>query len=174
MDKVNLELKHFCPDPDKIRKVLKEIGAKKESVKNQTDYFFELPNKKARLKLRIEGRKQLLIYYERPDFLKMKSTTSKVKLYEVKDRQLSTFLRNTLGIKVIVKKKREIWRKLNTVFHIDNVENVGGIFEMELQKKGGITSSDKKQFKAYQNKLSPYLGKLIKGSNADLIPPKSR
>ena len=174
MNKTNLELKHYCSNFNKIRKVLKEIGAKKEIIKSQTDYFFKLPNSKARLKLRIEEKRQLLVYYERPDFLKAKSTISKGRLYNVRDSQLLPFLSSVLGIKVIVKKKREIWRKSNTVFHIDNVKGVGGIFEIELQKEGKITDTDQKQFKAYQNRLLPYLGKVIKGSNADLIPSASK
>lgn len=124
--------------------------------------------------MRVEGNKQLLVYYERPDFLKAKSTTSKVKLYDVKDSRLLPLLSDALGVKAIVNKKREVWRKSNTVFHIDNVKGVGGIFEVELQKKGKITSSDRKLFKNYQNKLLPYLGKVIKGSNVDLVPSVSK
>jgi len=126
------------------------------------------------LKLRIEGDKQFLVYYERPNFSKTKSTMSKVKLYDVKNDRLLDFLGATLGVKAVVKKRREVWRKANTIFHIDNVKDVGGIFEIELQKKGKITASDQKQFKNYQNKLLPYLGKVIRGSNVDLVPSGSK
>ena len=170
MNKTNLELKHLCSDFRRVRAVLKEIGARKEAIKNQTDYFFGIPSKTARMKLRIEGKKQLLVYYERPDHTKASSTMSKVKLYDVKDGELLAFLKDALGVKAVVKKRREVWRKRNTVFHIDNVKGVGGIFEIELQKKGKITSSDQKQFKDYQDKLLPYLDKVIKGSNVDLVP----
>jgi adenylate cyclase, class 2 len=174
MNKINLELKHYCKDFNKVRLVLKEIGAKKDVAKNQKDYFFNLSNlnesKSPRLKLRIESKKQLLVYYERPEFVKGKDTASDVKLYDVKDKQLLPFLIKSLGIKAIVDKKREVWRKTNTVFHIDNVKGVGGIFEIELQKKGiKITEADKKIFKSYQDKLLPLLGSVIKGSNVDLI-----
>lgn len=174
MNKTNLELKHLCFDFRRVRAVLKEIGARKEATKNQTDYFFEIPSKTARMKLRIEGKKQLLVYYERPDFTKASSTVSKVKLYDVKDDELFDFLKETLGVKAVVQKRREVWRKANTVFHIDNVKSVGGIFEIELQKKGKITSSDKKRFKDYQNKLLPYLGRVIRSSNVDLVPARSK
>ena len=70
---------------------------------------------------------------------------------------------------IIVKKKREVWRKSNTVFHLDIVRNVGKIFEIELQKSGEVKFSDQRQFKTYQNKFLPYLRKVIKGSNLDLI-----
>ncbi len=176
MNKINLELKHYCKDFKKVRLVLKEIGAKKEIVKNQKDYFFNLSDlnkeKSPRLKLRIEGKKQLLVYYERPEFVKGKNTASDVKLYDVKDIQLLPFLIKSLGVKAIVDKKREVWRKTNTVFHLDNVKGVGGIFEVELQKKGKITEKDKQIFKSYQDKLLPFLGSVIKGSNVDLVKNK--
>ena len=73
--KLNLELKYFCKDFKPVRAVLKDLGARKMSVRRQTDYYFNVPkDKKARvrahvrLKLRTEGKKQTLIYYTRPDF----------------------------------------------------------------------------------------------------------
>lgn len=173
MNKTNLELKHYCTDFAKVRDVLKKLGAKKEIVKNQKDYFFNLPqNSSGRLKLRIEGKVKTLVYYERPDFVNAKDTTSKVQLYSVADNQLLPFLKKSLGVKAIVDKKREVWRKKNTVFHIDNVKGVGGIFEIELQKKGKLTESDRKLFSDYQAKLLPFLGNVIKGSNIDLVIKK--
>lgn len=171
MNKTNLELKHYCSDFSKVRTVLKQMGAIKEVVKNQKDYFFNLPKENAsgRLKLRIEGKEKTLVYYERPDFVKAKDTTSLVKLYTIADNEFLPFFEKTLGIKAVVDKKREVWRKANTVFHIDTVKGVGGIFEIELQKKGKITDKDKKLFAEYQSKLLPFLGAVIKGSNVDLV-----
>lgn len=173
MNKINLELKHYCSDFNKVRTILKQIGAKKVIVKTQKDYFFNLPQKQeknsGRFKLRIEKNRKTLVYYERPDFVKGKKTASTVKLYEVKDNELLDLLQKALRIKAVVEKKREVWRKSNAVFHIDAVKGVGGIFEIELQKTGKITDEDKKLFKFYQNKLTPFLGKVIKGSNADLL-----
>ena len=175
MNQNNLELKHFCSDFTKIRKVLLEIGAEKESAKTQKDYFFELSKSKKgnpKLKLRIENKKQTLIYYDRPEFKKGIETPSKIKLYLIKDEQLLPFLSESLGVKSVVKKTREIWRKDNTVFHLDNVKTVGKIFEIELQKNGRINQEDREIFKNYQDKLLPFLGKIIKGSNADLVKNK--
>ena len=174
--KSNLELKHFCPDFSKVRSVLKEMGAKKEAVKDQKDYFFDLPSAKkktkARMKLRMEGKRQEIIYYERPDFIVGKETSSAIKLYDVADRKLLPFLQASLGVIAIVEKKREVWRIEHTVFFLDTVRNVGNIFEVELQKMGKINDKDRKLFKTYQVKLLPYLGKMIKGSNVDLVLKK--
>lgn len=172
MEKTNIELKHFCVDFANIRQVLKGFGAKKETVKDQKDFFFELPKRKIgnpRLKLRIEGKKETLIYYDRPGFTKGKETPAKIKLYEVKDGELLIFLKESLGVKAVVEKKREVWRKDNAVFHLDEVKSVGRVFEIELQKSGKVTQKDVAVFRKYQRELLPHLGKVIKGSNVDLV-----
>ncbi|MBI1960918.1 MAG: class IV adenylate cyclase [Candidatus Liptonbacteria bacterium] len=173
MDGINLERKHYCPDFEKVRTVLKRIGAKKEIVKNQKDYFFELPilqnRNSARLKLRVENSRKILVYYERPDPAGVENTISDVMLYDVKDNRLLPFLDKALGIKGIVEKKREVWRKGSTIFHLDAVRGVGNIFEIELRRKGEITDKDKAIFKSYQNELMLFLGNVIKGSNVELI-----
>ncbi len=176
--KVNLELKHRCSDFRAIRTILKNIGAKKDIVKQQKDYFFRLlfrDNRDfARLKLRIEGGTQTLIYYERPDFVLAKSTTARIKLYEVQDKRLLPFLISSFGVIAIIHKKREVWRKAHTVFHLDRVKHVGHIFEIELQKKGKITERDKKTFKSYREKLLPVLGEAVRSSNVDLVQKNNK
>lgn len=174
-NKQNLELKHFCNDFKSIRKILKELGAEKEIIKKQKDYFFDLPQAKkkqsARMKLRIENNQMYLAYYERPDFIVSESTFSDIVSLNV-DKNIFDFFKKTLGIIGIVEKKREVWRIKNTVFHLDTVKNVGTIFEVELQKKDKITEKDKKIFSYYQQKLMPFLDKVIKGSNIDLVLKK--
>lgn len=169
--KQNLELKYFCNDFNKIRSVLKEIGAKKEVIKNQKDYFFNLPVDKTRisprLKLRVQDKE--LIYYERPNFVKGKNTLAKIEIYKVNDTELLPFLIKVLGVRAIVEKKREIWRKDNTVFYIDKVKNVGNVFEIEMQKHSNMTKKDKDLFELYKSKLLPHLDSVIKGSNMDLV-----
>ena len=170
--KQNLELKHFCDDFTQVRKILKNLGAKKDIVKNQKDYFFDLPQEKkkqkARLKLRIENKKMSLVYYERPDFVAGKDTSADIAMLQA-DKDMLLFLKKSLGVTAVVDKKREVWRIANTVFHLDTVKNVGQIFEIELQKGGGVTKGDRKLFSKYQRELDPFLGKVITGSNIDLV-----
>ena len=178
MKKTNLELKHYCSDFVGVRKVLRAMGAKKEVVKKQEDYFFELPEKTSgispRLKLRLEGNVKSLIYYERPDFGKTDETTSRITLYDVRDNELLPFLKQALGIKAIVNKTREVWRKSDTVFHLDTIKGIGSIFEIELQKTGKITHADRTRFTLYRDRLLPYLGEMIKSSNVDLVRVASK
>ena len=171
MNKINLELKHYCEDFSGVRKILKQIGAKREGIKNQKDYFFNLPAKRGvqpRLKLRLEGKTKTLVYYERPNFNNA-GAVADVMLYDVRDKKLLPLLTQVLDVIALVEKKREVWRQANTVFHLDTVKGVGQIFEIELQKKGKLTEKDKRIFKTYQNAIKPYLGKVIQGSNVDLV-----
>ena len=41
-----------------------------------------------------------------------------------------------------------------------------------MQKHVKLTPKDRQIFKSYQDKLLPYLGKVIKGSNIDLVNKK--
>jgi hypothetical protein len=43
-----------------------------------------------------------------------------------------------------------------------------------LRKNGVITEKDKTIFKSYQEKLLPFLGDVIKGSNVDLVLDKKK
>jgi adenylate cyclase class 2 len=171
----NLELKHFCKNFKEIRKTLSDIGAKKLETKKQKDYFFNLPKNKdvptgvkARLKMRQEDDQMYLLYYERPNFKKDKDTKSKVRLLDA-DKATLKFMEESLGVLGIVNKRREIWQKGSTVFHLDNIVGVGNIFEIELRKSGKLNKKDIAEFTSYQKAVSPYLGKVVKGSNIDLV-----
>lgn len=171
--KINLELKHFCPDFEKVRDVLHALGARKEKEKIQKDYFFYVPTAKesasGRLKLRVEEGRQFIIYYERPEFQEGQDTASDIRLYDVHDGELLPFLQKALGVKAVVEKRREVWRIANTVFHLDTIVGVGDIFEIELQKDGEVTEEDHRIFAAYQSALLPHLGEAVAGSNVDLV-----
>jgi len=170
--KQNLELKHYCDDFPAIRNILKDLGAAKEAEKDQVDYFFDLPERKqaqkARLKLRVEGERMTLVYYERPDFANNTDTEADIRLLPA-DETMKSFLELSLGVTGVVAKRREMWRKDHTVFHLDEVADVGQIFEIELQKDGEITDEDRTFFTYYQSTISPYLGDVITGSNIDLV-----
>jgi len=169
-NKLNLELKYFCKDFSQIRKVLLKIGAKKIGVTKQKDYFFNIPDEQnhARLKLRVENQKQMLVYYERQEFVQNKANPSKVTLFQVKDKKLLNFLKEVLGIKAIVKKKREVWVKQNTIFNLDDVESIGKIFEIETTTTTVNQKKDEAVFNIYIKKFKPFLSEIVRGSNLDL------
>jgi adenylate cyclase class IV len=112
--KQNLELKHFCENFQEVRKALLHLGASKDTVKKQRDYFFHLPQQKhtqkARIKLRVEGKKMFLVYYERPDFVAGTDVSSDIALLEA-NKDTLRFLEKALGVSAVVEKRREVWRK---------------------------------------------------------------
>lgn len=170
--KINLELKYRCNDFEGIREELKKIGAKRKNILRQKDYFFNLPETTgipARLKLRIQDGKQVLVFYKRADFSEQNSAPADVFLYAVRDKELLNFLCSCLGIKAIVIKKRELWQKENTVFHLDEIENIGKIFEIEIRTNEKNRIKDEQMLQEYKKRLSPFLDKIVKGSNVDLM-----
>jgi len=172
--KVNVELKYLCKDFQPIRSVLRAMGAKKVKTKKQKDYFFFLPTEKgskaqARLKLREEEGTQTLVFYRRPDFSAKTGTPADVVLFSVKDSKLLPFLSKVLGVKVIIKKQRELWRKGNAIFNLDTVKGIGHVFEIEVWIRPNTVKRDRRTFAEYRRKLLPYLGKVVKGSNENLV-----
>jgi adenylate cyclase class IV len=78
-------------------------------------------------------------------------------------------LDTALGIRAIVRKQREHWRKENIVFNLDMVEDVGQIFEIEVLAEDGRDIED--QLAEHRIRLEPLLGPYIAGSNEDLVTP---
>ena len=171
--KINLELKYFCKDFMPIRKVLRNLGARKIIVKKQKDYFFNLPTSKdkkitPRLKFRVDDT-YALIFYKRKSFSSKGNTPSKVSIQFFKEANLVSFLDKALGIRTIVEKQRELWKKGNTVFHLDTVKGVGKIFEIEVWATNQTIKTDRLKFKKYRKLVSSYLDKMVRGSNEDLV-----
>lgn len=97
----------------------------------QTDTYFALGER--RLKLReTEGRRgALLIYYERRDDVGLKE--SEVLLTDLLDPEpLKEMLTRVLGIQVVVRKRREIYRHESVQVHLDEVDGLGRFLEFEL------------------------------------------
>lgn len=173
--RINLELKHACPDFAPVRKVLKTMGVVKVGTFRQHDTFFNLPapitpsGAPARMKLRVMKEKSVLIYYVRPDFSdSAKSADAELVIYNVTDKKLLPFLAYALGVKSVVEKTRELWQKGDTVFHLDTVKGKGKIFEIEVRTKGKVAAvGDRKKFARYRAAVLPHLGPVITGSNGD-------
>jgi len=125
---LNVEIKAKTGDPEFIRVYLKNNKAEFRGVDLQMDTYFNVPT--GRLKLREGNIENNLIYYERQDTPGMKE--SSFQLVRVPDaKALKEVLTKSLGVKTVVKKKREIYYIGNVKFHIDEVENLGSFAEIE-------------------------------------------
>ena len=128
MSFLNVEIKAACSNPAFIRNYLTSKGALFKGIDDQTDTYFNTSN--GRLKLREGNIENNLIYYEREDRDGPKN--SHFHLVKVKNAKgLKEVLRKSMGVKVIVQKKREIYYINNVKFHIDEVPGLGSFVEIE-------------------------------------------
>lgn len=128
MNFLNIEIKAKCNNPSFIRDYLVVNGAEFRGTDEQTDTYFNVAN--GRLKLREGNIENNLIYYERANQAGPKG--SYFNLVKVEDAEgLKDVLIKANGIKVVVKKSREIYFIRNVKFHIDEVPGLGSFVEIE-------------------------------------------
>lgn len=128
MPYLNVEIKAKCHDTSLVRNYLVEHGATFKGVDEQSDTYFNVAN--GRLKLREGNIENNLIFYERINQAGPKN--SHFNLVKVEDAKgLKETLAKANGIKVVVKKRREIYYIGNVKFHIDEVEQLGSFAEIE-------------------------------------------
>ena len=129
---INIEIKARTNNAAAIRQYLLQQGADCKGTDHQTDTYFIVPH--GRLKLREGNIENNLIYYERNDQPGPKQ--SDFHLTPVPDgASMKALLTKTLGVKVVVAKKREIWFIDNVKFHIDALEGLGDFVEIEAGNK---------------------------------------
>lgn len=124
-----VELKARCEDLERARAIV--AAGEHVGTYRQTDAYFALGER--RLKLReTEGRRgALLIYYERRDDAGLKE--SEVLLTDLPDPEpVKEMLTRVLGIQVVVRKRREIYRQGGVQVHLDEVDGLGRFLEFEL------------------------------------------
>lgn len=125
---LNVEIKAKCREPGAIRHYLLSHGAESKGVDEQTDTYFNVFG--GRLKLREGNIENNLIFYERDN--KTGPKHSHFQLVKLEDpKGLKEVLTKSLGIKTVVRKKREIYYIGNVKFHIDEVPSLGSFVEIE-------------------------------------------
>jgi predicted adenylyl cyclase CyaB len=128
MSHLNVEIKAKCADPSFIRNYLLNNGADFKGLDEQTDTYFNVPS--GRLKLREGNIENNLIFYTRSNQTGPKS--SNFNLVKIEDAKgLKEVLEKSCGVKMIVRKKREIYYIKNVKFHIDEVPALGSFVEIE-------------------------------------------
>jgi adenylate cyclase, class 2 len=132
MSFINIEIKARTNNTAPIRDYLLQSGATSKGTDQQVDTYFNVP--KGRLKLRQGNIENSLIYYERDDLAGPKQ--SNFNLVSVPDGgTLLLLLTNSLGIKVQVKKNRDIYYIKNVKFHIDELPDLGNFIEIEASNQ---------------------------------------
>jgi predicted adenylyl cyclase CyaB len=125
---LNFEFKARTNDLLGEEKKLLSLDPKFIGEDNQTDTYFNIEC--GRLKLREGNIENALIHYERKNTADAKQ--SDVLLYKHKpDKDLKDILIRSLGIKVVVTKKRKIYFIENVKFHFDTIKELGTFIEVE-------------------------------------------
>lgn len=168
--RLNYEIKAYCRDFRPIRRVLRGIGAEMLGRKRQVDYFFALPEpggdqSPRRLKLRTDDETPRLIYYR--DRYWPDSRVVELQMADAPDPALPKLLEAALGVRAVVRKRREVWRKGNATFNLDRVEGVGMIFEVEVHVDD--SGAGAQELERYRELFGRHLGADIEVSNEDLV-----
>lgn len=128
MSYLNVEIKARCNNHSFIRAYLKTHDAVFKGTDVQTDTYFNVND--GRLKLREGNIENNLIYYNRNNQAGPKS--SHFHLVKIEDvNGVKEVLESSCGIKMIVRKRREIYYIENVKFHIDEVPGLGAFIEIE-------------------------------------------
>jgi predicted adenylyl cyclase CyaB len=128
MPYLNVEIKAICNDLSFVRGYLLNHAVIFKGLDEQTDTYFNV--NAGRLKLREGTIENNLIFYNRANKAGPKS--SRFHLVKIEDANgLKEALERSCGIKMIVRKRREIYYIDNVKFHIDEVPGLGSFIEIE-------------------------------------------
>ncbi len=171
MESKLLELKVKVKSLHGIRLKIIYLKAQHIGTFHQIDTYFNIP--KGRLKLReTQGEKKAeLIFYERENIAGPKK--SEVMILEIQEPKLfKLFCLRALTKKVVIEKKREIYKYQGTQIHLDCVKGLGTFIEFERETRDAV--KDKKCLDDLIKKLKVQEKDLIKVSYSDLAFDKEK
>lgn len=166
----NVEFKAELRDPDLARTILGAIGARFIQAMHQTDTYYRVP--RGRLKKReTVGEQAEWIFYERPD--EAASRLSRFTIYSEEEAG-ERFGGAGLDVRVVVKKRRELYMLGNVRVHLDEVEGLGRFVEFEAlvtpgTSPGTAIAECRRRVEDLRQDLAPALGEPIAVGYADLL-----
>ena len=164
----NLERKYLCPDLGAVRAALRPLAPAHGGILVQADVYFH--SRAGRLKLRTtDGAGAELIAYDRPD-----ETAARLSAYflvPVADPvALEAALGAALGVRGVVRKRRELWLWHNVRIHLDAVQDLGEFVEFEaVLGEGETEEAARRRLAELERRLSLAGAECIAGSYADLL-----
>ena len=139
---LNFEFKAKAKNLAEAETKLQTLNPRFIGEDHQIDTYFKV--EKGRLKLREGNIENALIFYERENTPTAKS--SNILLYKhAPDASLKAILTTTLGVKIVVEKRRKIYFVENVKFHFDTVEGLGTFIEVEAIDETGNIGKEKLQ-----------------------------
>jgi homotetrameric cytidine deaminase len=160
----NVELKAVDPDPGRTLALALGLGASDEGVIVQRDTYFRVAE--GRLKLREEEPGGAhLISYSRPD-----DADVRVSAYRVVPATEGTLaaLAESLGVDVVVEKRRHLLLWETVRIHLDEVSGLGSFVELEaVAEPDSDLSREREQVAHLRDALR--IGELREGSYSDAV-----
>ncbi len=168
MERVELTrtAKYYCNDLTAVRERLRSMQATFVITKQQSDYIYRIYDADTgahskRVKIRVEGSGAgdcCLYVYNRT----AQERDIAFDYYAGVDRQLIQIFNELYGEAIRIRKMREVWQLGDLEFHLDTVDGIGTIFEIENLRPE----------QHHDNELTCFQDLLlarIEGSNEDLI-----
>ena len=125
----NIELKARLKDIEAARGIARELATSIPGVQEQIDTYFHCPQ--GRLKLReIVGITSQLVWYARSDEKEPKASDYHLTTVD-RPEKMKKILASAMGIRAVVKKRREIFLIDYVRVHLDEVEGLGTFLEFE-------------------------------------------
>jgi len=171
MSFLNVEIKARCSNTSFIRNYLVSKNANLKGMDKQTDTYFNVQH--GRLKLREGNIENNLIFYNRDN--KAGPKNSHFKLVKVEDAAgLKEALIDSIGVKVVVLKSREIYYIKNVKFHLDDVSGLGAYVEIEAGNILADLSQEelKEQCDYYIKEFGIQEEEMISNSYSDMLLDK--
>lgn len=168
---LNVEIKARCSNASFIRNYLVSKYADFKGEDKQTDTYFNVQH--GRLKLREGNIENNLIFYDRDNNVGPKN--SHFKLVKVEDATgLKEALTDSIGVKVVVEKIREIYYIENVKFHLDELRELGTFVEIEAGNILADLSQEqlKEQCDYYLKELGIKEEDMISNSYSDMLLDK--
>jgi predicted adenylyl cyclase CyaB len=136
----NIEIKARVEDLNLLQSLVENLSDTQLEILQQEDIFFNVKN--GRLKLRIfSADNGELIYYERSN-----SAGPEKSVYIISHTDEPASLRDALtaalGIKIIVRKRRSLYKVGQMRIHLDEVEELGKFMELEYVLRPGQDPSE--------------------------------
>ncbi|MBT3585325.1 MAG: class IV adenylate cyclase [Halobacteriovoraceae bacterium] len=140
MSILNIEIKARCGNVEKIKAILKELGADFKGIDHQIDTYFKVES--GRLKLRQGNIENSLIFYKRSNISGPKKSEVLLERLE-SDNGMRELLLASNGLLVEVDKERAIYFIENVKFHLDEVKELGTFVEIEAIDRDGSIGIEK-------------------------------
>jgi predicted adenylyl cyclase CyaB len=137
----NIEIKVAVSDFRRIRKALNALGATRaHPALRQTDWHFNVRG--ARLKLRRGATEPggEVIIYRRPNTGGVRAS-GYVRLPASDCAGTRKLLTTMFGLRVCVRKRREVWLLKNARIHLDHVDRLGKFVEIEVIVTKGMSQA---------------------------------